>query len=90
MVFFGFGGVAGEEEKGLVGDGRGKRDGKWWLSVRREIKMRKGGFLLIWVDGSCFFFPLFFFGLCLWWLSVVDLLEDLCYRREINMTKSMS
>ena len=41
--------------------------------------MRNGGFLLIWVDGSWFFFVLFFFfGLCLWWLSVVDLLEDLC------------
>ena len=51
--------------------------------------MRKGGFLLIWVDGSwCFF--CFFFGLCLWWLSVVDLLEDLCYSRVINMTKIMS
>ena len=68
MVFFGFGGVFGEEEKGLVGDGRGKRDGKWWLLIRRETKMRNGGFLLIWVDGSwCFFFLLFFF----WFVFVV-------------------
>ena len=73
MVFFGFGGVFGEEEKGLVGDGRGKRDGKWWLLIRRETKMRNGGFLLIWVDGSwCFFFALFFLvcvcGGCLLWI----------------------
>ena len=72
MVFFGFGGVFGEEEKGLVGDGRGKRDGKWWLLIRREIKMRKGGFLLIWVDGSCFFFLLVCLvcvcGGCLLWI----------------------